>query len=661
MILKPRTSLRWWLTWHCIAGIAIVALPAQLHLGRSIAAQTPEQRTFLGALLVAYLACAALLAWRMRKGGGVAAGEVVMSLLACIGLSCLGILFWQAYYSPFLLLATLALAAGSIAGSFLLPASSLSAVTIALAAMLVAAQALNERPKDWLDQLVKKPPLPRSTQAVVNSRLYPMKATFYESYFDRCDPHRRACTAPRNGGGMSRLSDGYLLATGEGALYFFKVRNASLMVTPLPQAVPLNSDAFASEGSKNEAWLFRVMGLLSRQQGERFTLFATHHYWHSEKRCFVVRVSRIEGSTADLLAGRLHADWQTIFETKPCLPLKSGPRGRAFAGDESGGRMALLDPQTLLVTVGDHQFDGWNSDKALAQEPTSDYGKTIRIDLASGKASVYTQGHRNAQGLFVAADHTVWSTEHGPSGGDELNLLVQGKNYGWPLVTYGVEYKMSSWPLNKTPGDHAGFERPVFSWMPSIAVSALTGVEGKLFPLWKGDLLVCSYLASLQRVRVRDGRVAYVERIQIRERNGRLRDIMEDAQGRIMLWIDGGTLAVLEPVSDANASGAVQPLVRGEVIFSACTSCHRVGSGNAHGIGPDLAGIVGRKVASAPGFHYSSALSSRSADHWTAERLDAYLSDPQKAIPGTTMQFEGMQSAEDRASLIAYLKTLRGQ
>lgn len=662
LLLSRRARLAVWMLWHGMAGLALVGLPSQLRLGKSLVASSPEHLVFLAKVFAAYMACVLLLAWQTRGGRKVHLGGVALAMLAFFGACALALLVRQSYYSPFVLLASFVLSGASVALSFLVADRWLLALTATAAIVTASAQPLNGRPKAFIDGLQEEEPEPSVTQKIIDSRFYPIKATFYDDYFDVCDAEENECDAPRNGGGIAQFSNGYLVATGEGLLHFATVDpgNRSLSTKLVPLSIPIDSDAFSREGPGDLAWLFRVMDILVLERGQRFTLFASHHYWKSAERCFVVRVSKLEGETAAFLSGDLRDGWQTLFETKPCLPLKNAAHGKAFAGDESGGRMAMLDSRTLLLTVGDHQFDGWNSDRALAQDPDNDYGKTIAIDLASGKSQLYTLGHRNPQGLFVGEDHRVWSTEHGPSGGDELNLLVKGRNYGWPLVTYGVEYLMNEWPLNKTPGDHPGFERPVFSWMPSIAVSNLIGVQGKRFPLWQGDLLICSYLDSLFRARVRDGRVAYVEHIEVRERDGRLRDIMEDRDGRIVLWLDGGSLAFLEPAASAIAPGvASQAMLRGRALFSTCATCHKVGDGTSHGTGPDLAGIAGRTIGSAPGFHYSAALGKRSGENWTDEQLDRFLASPAKAVPGTAMQFDGVTSPEDRAALIAYLKTLK--
>jgi glucose/arabinose dehydrogenase len=213
----------------------------------------------------------------------------------------------------------------------------------------------------------------------------------------------------------------------------------------------------------------------------------------------------------------------------------------------SGGRLADLGDGTILLTIGDHALNEVNSSVAnVAQDPSADYGKTMRIDVMNRSAEVYSTGHRNPQGVHLAPDGRIWLTEHGPRGGDELNLLVRNVNYGWPLVTYGAAEGRYIWPLNTAQGRNAGYTRPVFSWLPSIGVSSLISVRQGLFGLWKNDLLVSSLRgATLFRVRLEDDHVAYTEPIVV---GRRIRDVAEAADGRIVLLLDDGGFGWIEPV-----------------------------------------------------------------------------------------------------------------
>jgi hypothetical protein len=295
------------------------------------------------------------------------------------------------------------------------------------------------------------------------------------------------------GGGVATLGDRYLLAARTGELYVFDwdPDTDGLRFERLELRVPLNLTEF-KEGAGDEAnnlW-FRVADIAIQELGDRLRLLVSHHRWKQDAGCSVLRVSTIEGERDAILGSAGELKWKRLFDTKPCLEIQSGNRGHPFQGNHVGGRLALIDDAQLLLSVGDHGFDGWDTEPMLPQDVSNSYGKIVQIDLDTGDSQIVSRGHRNPQGLHIAADGKIWSTEHGPRGGDELNLIRRGANYGWPLVTYGIGYKRADWPLSKRQGSHEGYEEPFFSWTPSIAVSNLISAGGDAFSLWRGDLLV---------------------------------------------------------------------------------------------------------------------------------------------------------------------------
>lgn len=475
-----------------------------------------------------------------------------------------------------------------------------------------------------------------------------------------------------HGGALGRIGNRYLLLTGDGQLYVFDLSagNDGPKFTRLPYRVPINGDAFsaaagralatppgegvAAEGRSasgreilNSEW-FRTYGLLVQEVGSDTRVFVSHDYWKADQQCWVERVSMLESDRATILGGASGPAWKTLYETTPCLPVRGERRrhGIPFVGYFGGGRMALLDSHTLLLTVGDFGFDGLASDVAQSQDPATSYGKTIAINIADGHATLFTLGHRNPQGLFIDDSGTVWSTEHGPQGGDELNRLVQGKNYGWPYATFGTDYGSFSWPLNKPESEQQGFEAPVFAWVPSIGVSDLVRVEQGLFPQWRGDLLIGSLRAqTLFRAHLHDGRLAYIEPIAI---GSRIRDVIEGHDGRIVLWTDDDTLISLRP----------KPSATGEGLFAEkCSGCHQSAALSGNRIGPNLSGVVGRRIASLAYPDYSPCLRHLQGE-WTDARLDAFLKDPHAVCPGTAMDIKGIANDAERASIIRYLGTL---
>jgi cytochrome c2 len=170
--------------------------------------------------------------------------------------------------------------------------------------------------------------------------------------------------------------------------------------------------------------------------------------------------------------------------------------------------------------------------------------------------------------------------------------------------------------------------------------------------------LVGSFKKALERVRVREGRVINVESIPI---PGRIRDLLEDDDGAIVLYVDGGTLLFLRPLAESYGRSrdgkdeGVSEEMRGQLLFTSCSGCHSRREGTVHGIGPDLANIVGRRIAGAAGYQYSRALAKHSGT-WSANRLDEFLKDPQRFAPGTSMDFAGISNSADRAALIRFLR-----
>ena len=222
-----------------------------------------------------------------------------------------------------------------------------------------------------------------------------------------------------------------------------------------------------------------------------------------------------------------------------------------------GGRMLFLPDNTLLLTIG----DGFQY-KAAAQDLGSHLGKTLRLDK-EGRAAVdnpfvktpkalpeiWTYGHRNAQGL--TRDITtgeIWLHEHGPRGGDEVNLLVAGANYGWPLVTHGIDYDGS---IISERAFAPGMQRSNFVWVPSIAPSGLAVYRGNAFPDWNGKLLVGALAAkSISRLRkAKDSDLLIEEERLIGSLKKRIRDVRVGPDGLIYVLTDSvdGELLRLRP------------------------------------------------------------------------------------------------------------------
>ena len=205
--------------------------------------------------------------------------------------------------------------------------------------------------------------------------------------------------------------------------------------------------------------------------------------------------------------------------------------------------MAFLSDETLLLTIGDAFIQ-----REQAQNPANHLGKTLRL-TREGKApadnpfigkpgvapEIYTLGHRNVQGIAVV-DGVAWIAEHGPRGGDELNRLKSGANYGWPLVTHGVDY---TWARVSPYTELPGMEAPVLTWTPSPAPGGLMHYTGALFPAWQGDFLVPMLAARrVQRVLIAADGSASQEAL-FTELNVRMRDLRQAPDGALWLLTAG--------------------------------------------------------------------------------------------------------------------------
>lgn len=211
-----------------------------------------------------------------------------------------------------------------------------------------------------------------------------------------------------------------------------------------------------------------------------------------------------------------------------------------------GSRLAFGPDGMLYVTLGD-RFDRPNRPKA--QQLDTHIGKVVRINpegsspadnpfAGQGGAApqVWTLGHRNIQSAAFDERGRLWTVEHGAKGGDELNLIEKGKNYGWPLVTYGEEY--SGEPFAGAVTARGGFEQPVYYWDPVIAPSGMQFYTGDAFPAWRGSLFVGG-LASQRLVRlVIEGDRVVGEEHLLTERGKRVRDVRQGPDGALYVVTD---------------------------------------------------------------------------------------------------------------------------
>jgi aldose sugar dehydrogenase len=216
-----------------------------------------------------------------------------------------------------------------------------------------------------------------------------------------------------------------------------------------------------------------------------------------------------------------------------------------------GSRLVFDNEGALFVTTGERSLPAL---RKLAQDVGTHLGKVLRIDPMGGPAEgnpeiedrlpeIWSYGHRNLQAAALGPDGALWTVEHGPRGGDELNRPQPGLNYGWPVITYGLDY--SGAPIGEGITAREGMEQPVYYWDPVIAPSGLVFYDGEMFSDWQGDALIGGLAGqALVRLTIEKGRVSGEARYL--EGQGRVRDVaIAQEDGAIMLLIDSDNGALL--------------------------------------------------------------------------------------------------------------------
>ena len=239
-------------------------------------------------------------------------------------------------------------------------------------------------------------------------------------------------------------------------------------------------------------------------------------------------------------------DMQVIWRQQP----------KVSSNKHWGSRLVFRPDGTLFVTLGDRFMFSEH-----AQNLGDTIGKIIRINAdgsvprdnpfagrEGARPEIWSYGHRNVQAATLDAQGQLWTVEHGARGGDELNTPQAGKNYGWPVITYGVDYSGARIGVGTA---RPGMEQPIYYWDPVIAPSGATFYTADRFPDWKGDLLIGSLQPGrLVRLKLANGRVAHEERYVIAP-GERVRDVVQGPDGLIYLLTDHprGRIVRLEPSS----------------------------------------------------------------------------------------------------------------
>ncbi len=323
----------------------------------------------------------------------------------------------------------------------------------------------------------------------------------------------------QNPWGLAWLPDGRLLIT---------ERSGEILV--------FRNDKFT--GEKLEG----VPAVFNKGQGGLMDI-KLHPDYNTNKWIYITYSKPVEGgaTTAVMLFklnGNKLTDKQELYSSKPILP----------ADFHFGSRIVFDKSNHMFISSGER------GTQPKVQELNNDHGKIHRlnddgsvpkdnpfVNQAGANASIWSYGHRNPQGLvYDAATDRVWGIEHGPKGGDELNLIEKGKNYGWPKTSYGINYDGTILTPNK---ELAGIENPKRYWVPSIGPCGATIVTGDKYPQWKGNLLIGA-LAFRHIARVQLDGTKYVSEEKLADAIGRVRCVAQSPDGYIYAVTEGPGLLI---------------------------------------------------------------------------------------------------------------------
>jgi len=474
-----------------------------------------------------------------------------------------------------------------------------------------------------------------------------------------------------NGGALTVRGDELIIVDRRGRLY---ATDGTAPIRVLPNiGVPDNGyNAYESFSASAEGQEYihipsrlRYNDVIWVEAGAISGFALSYTFFERDTLCYGNRVAWLPAAPGtaldDIVAGP--EDWTIVFQTTPCPPFNLTKP--AIEGHFAGGRMAFRPPATLYFGSGFFGLDGVDSPDIGIQSNDSTIGKVIAIDLGTGESRIVSKGHRNLQGVALDKGGRLWVTEHGIRGGDELNLIREGGDYGWPSEGLGTLY--SGLPVPGIPyGRHENFDPPVFAWLPSTAVSALAVIDG-IDPSWDGDLLAGSLSSpefgqSLWHIRIQDARAIFVERIKL---GHRVRYVTQFGD-RIAVWLDSNDLVLFDVTRRADpfeqVRGHLVANYEGETVetvlgvIESCSQCHSFDQ-NDHRAGPSLNGVVGRAVAGTSFTGYSEALR-KLGGRWTPDVLAAYLVDPESVAPGTTMAASGLEEGTVLDALIDAMSRL---
>ncbi len=295
------------------------------------------------------------------------------------------------------------------------------------------------------------------------------------------------------------------------------------------QQITIGRAAAASERINDSRFAITDISVLT-QTAETAQLLISYPRFNSEGRCVTVVVYSYRanfGAQPSLKRGKM---W---FQSKPCVAIS--------AVQHAAGRMELIDAKSAYLTIGDLGYPEIGD-----KTKRGTLGTVMKI--SAKKVTQISSGHRNAQGILLIGKD-LYTSEHGPRGGDELNLIQQGIDYGWPTVTYGERYSPGDYVSPTNPESHNGFRKPLTYWVPSVAPTELIQLPAaSAWGQWSSSIVMGTLREeSLIFIQMNNKRVVgQMQTVNVYER---IRDLDVTKDGSIIATTDSGKLLVINPQS----------------------------------------------------------------------------------------------------------------
>ena len=323
------------------------------------------------------------------------------------------------------------------------------------------------------------------------------------------------------GAGLAVLSnDELLLGGGKTGGEIFLYNLSSKKLTKLASLISANRRVNDSRFAIND------IAVLSQSQSAA-NLLISYPRLGLQRDCVEVVVENVNYDRINQKINRV----KTWLVTKPCVPIS--------AVQHTSGRFAVIDSKSAYVTIGDLGYTQISNRKKRG-----DLGSIFKVSSTS--VSKFSQGHRNAQGVLLYNGKDLLAAEHGPRGGDELNLIKQGGDYGWPFVTYGQPYGPGDYVRPSKTGTHAGFIEPLKYWVPSIAPTELIQLPKSGWGDWSNQLVLGTLREQVLVFMAVDERFTVTNTVNV-DISERIRDLEVLSTNQLVATTDSGALLIINP------------------------------------------------------------------------------------------------------------------